>query len=273
MQALANHCNKCDKELSLSDASLRGSVCSSCNVKRSTLSRMFGGWPVEAFRKLPEESQKLFWQNTSTSKSDLETQLTKQVVESREKRSSSGGKGEFLPTSVYRSRGYTEEQIGHIEQSCDSSWSQALNCWTYCLDVQFKTHEDIKKDVETELANLKNGTIRKAFQTYQSPAKKQKKNKKSRSSSSSSRSSSVVTMASEERDQALAEAEAAVSEKELKARAKEEARAKKIAERHAAQAAKQAASVAKKQQKAAEVAAQRRVQLEAKEKVKKEKED
>ena len=36
--------------------------CKECNTKRSTLSRIFGKWPIDAFNALPKEKQLAFWQ-------------------------------------------------------------------------------------------------------------------------------------------------------------------------------------------------------------------
>ena len=45
--------------------------CSTCNSKCTSLSTLFGGWPVEDFRTLTAAEQENFWRTTSTEKWNL----------------------------------------------------------------------------------------------------------------------------------------------------------------------------------------------------------
>ena len=117
--------------------------CRACNTKRSTLSQIFGYWPVEMFKQLPEWNQTEFWRSDAKGKSAIQSALAKEVTDHRieEERTSTGGK--YLPQEVWERKGFSTAKI----LACQDTDFHELLGVTYNLGLKSKTKEEVKGKV------------------------------------------------------------------------------------------------------------------------------
>ena len=78
---------------------------------------MFGSWPPASFKKLSPEIQTNFWREAKelAGKVHLEELFVQALTKSRIEQEISQVGGEYLPLSVYASRGFN---VGDIESKC-----------------------------------------------------------------------------------------------------------------------------------------------------------
>jgi hypothetical protein len=221
--------------------------CRACNTKRSTLSQIFGHWPIDLFTTLPESNQIAFWQSDVKGKAAIQNQLAKEVTHFRieEERTSTGGT--YLPQSVLESQGFSTDAI----LACKDTEVHPDLGMTYNLNLKTKTKEEFSQKVWKELfraAGHEPTSSSKDKKKKKKDKKKQSKKKKNRSSGSSTSSSKSSSSSSSEKPQLL----------DLAARRKEEAlkrKAEQVAVAEAKKAAKAAEAEALKARSAAMKAA------------------
>ena len=70
-------CSKCKLMKPVEGTAVHGIAfcCRHCNTKRSTLSQVFGYWPVSLFSCLPEPQQTAFWQSDARGKVEIQNAL------------------------------------------------------------------------------------------------------------------------------------------------------------------------------------------------------
>ena len=85
--------------------------CSKCNTKCSQLSTLFGGWPIEQYRKLPEDVKLAFWKDSGSGVHALKEAVEKHIVVNSVKQQFSEFSGKFLPLSVWAGKGYNAKAI------------------------------------------------------------------------------------------------------------------------------------------------------------------
>ena len=144
-----------------------GFCCRACNTKRSTLSQIFGHWPIDLFTTLPESNQTAFWQSDVKGKAAIQSQLAKEVTNFRieEERTSTGGT--YLPQSVLESQGFSTDAI----LACKDTDVHPELGMTYNLNLKTKTKEEFSQKVWKEL-------FRAAGHEPSSSSKDKKKKKK-----------------------------------------------------------------------------------------------
>lgn len=153
-------CKKCNLELKLEDAVIRGPRelwCKECNALYSLLKR-HQSWPPPSFTELSEEQQCSFFANCKKNKeskkgffqyktvrNQLLTTLREETL--RQRRVQVGGT--YLPISVYRNRGY------HIDSDFESRnprmWSAGLNEYVYLLCETTVDEQEVHKSVEAKV--------------------------------------------------------------------------------------------------------------------------
>ena len=255
-------CTKCDRPFE-HDGKAREKICKACISKRSQLSKMFGKWPIEAFSELAEETQKGFWQSDSKGKVGLQVQLEIEVSKHYQQLERQKMEGTFLPLSVYRQKGYSEEHIAAIVLNCPSQFDSQLNEQTYKLSVCSISEEKVRGEVRNMLLNLRDTSLPNKLGHYNSPQAKLKR-KRDRSSSSSKSSSNSKSSNSDQEpsktpQEMAAEAKAKIvaDKKAEKEKAKQQAIKKKQEAEKARENAKQAREAkAKEAQQAREAKAQ-----------------
>ena len=117
--------------------------CATCQCKCSTLSTMFGGWPIEHYRDMPEADQTDFWKRSTTSKENLKHCVEKMVVYKQIKQRWEQSQGDYLPLGVYAARGYTN--LKEIERNCPKEWNNKLGEWTYKLMVRGSGEKNLEE--------------------------------------------------------------------------------------------------------------------------------
>ncbi len=219
-------------------------TCKACNCKRSTLSQLFGHWPIELFKELPPQQQLSFWQSGAKGKDGLELLLKSVITTARMERTNNFVEGKYLPLSVYRAKGFSTEEI---ESKCTDKQEHPLLGTTYKVDIIGFSKEDIASKVTEDLFHLK--VVNKPSDLA-SPklVKHSKSSKKRQRSSSSSSSSSPVAKAPQQGRKAKAVPKAAT-----KVAAKEAATQKRRQKQQAAAEAKAA-----QKEKAAEAASKQK---------------
>ena len=243
-------CTKCKLDKKLEGLASPGPhfVCRQCNCKRSTLSQLFGYWPVELFTALPEEQQIEFWRSEAKGRLGIQNALVMEVANHREDEQKTSVGGKYLPLEVWGRKGFDIEKI---KAECTDTEEHPIFGTRYNVGLKKVTKDEIKKQVWRDLFKASGDESAKAKTDKQKKKKKKKKNKKASSSSSSSPSSSSSSStrvrgislaekrradAEKRRADAVARKEAERLEKETKAAA---AKAAKEAEQQAREEAKE----------------------------------
>ena len=87
-------------------------VCAKCNIKGVQLTRVFGSWPPKTFKCMSEDAQKKFWEGIKdTPKSQLEGVVVQKLTMVRQEWEEAKEGGEYLPLSVYKTRGFDVDAI------------------------------------------------------------------------------------------------------------------------------------------------------------------
>jgi hypothetical protein len=86
--------------------------CSGCNSKCVMLHKRYGKWPIGNFKLLSDDDQAEFYKSTHTkSIDDIEKMLTEKLSKTDTEYKGTENKGEWLPMSVWVSRGWNEAEI------------------------------------------------------------------------------------------------------------------------------------------------------------------
>ena len=111
-------CLKCGLEKAISDMIKKNKkfICKPCNCAASMLSKAIeGGFDGKTFLNLPPEDQQEFWRNAAgASKRDLVAQYDSQLRAIKTQTRSEAEVGDFLPLSVWESRGFDVERIKQL---------------------------------------------------------------------------------------------------------------------------------------------------------------
>ena len=238
-------CTKCKLEKQVEGAAFAGPwfVCKRCNCKRSTLSQLFGYWPVDLFTALPEQQQVAFWRAETRNRLEIQNALVKEVVDQREEEERTSIGGKYLPLDVWERKGF---DVAKIKAQCKDTEEHPILGTTYNVNLKTVTRDEIRKQIWKDLfkasgaESAKNGKD----QNNNKNNKKKNANKKGSSSSSSSRSDSSSS-SSQPPVSAVEQRKAAAEKRKADAAAKKEAqRLEKAAQAAAAKAKKEAARIA-----------------------------
>ena len=241
-------CTKCKLDKKLEGLASPGLhfVCKQCNCKRSTLSQLFGYWPVELFTALPEEQQIEFWRSEAKGRLAIQNALVMEVANHREDEQKTSVGGKYLPLEVWGRKGFDIEKI---KAECTDTEEHPIFGACYNVGLKKVTKDEIKKQVWRDLFKASGDESAKA-KTDKQKKKKKKKNKKASSSSSPSPSSSSSS-STHVRGISLAEKRKADAEKRRAALV-----ARKAAERLEKETKAAAAKAAKEAEKQAREEAQ-----------------
>ena len=215
-------CAKCKLPQDSADStgsSSREFICKACNTKRSTLSQLFGNWPVEHFAALPEEQQVAFWRTDTKGKQQVKEALAEKVTEHRETAQKTTTGGTYLPMSVLERQGFDPDAVA----LCEDTEDHPCLGMTYNLNLKQVAHEEIKKQVWDDL-----------FQVKKDKKKKKKTNQKGRKNSSSTSSSSSSSSSDGEHVSAAGARKKEAAKRKADAQAAKEAAKKQKAEDAAA---------------------------------------
>ena len=174
--------------------------CYDCNKLELKLQRLTKGThAAELWRDLPQEEKEAF----RAERAELETAalkdaLTVKLVQRQLKidSQSKGFLGEFLPLSVYKTRGYDPKYIKWIEENCDKR--KEAGVWIYALRIH---HVASKEEIQVITESI-----------WRPKEQDQRKRRKRKSSSSSSQSCSSSSCSSPKKTSKKAK-RAAIKEK------------------------------------------------------------
>ena len=112
--------------------------CNACNALKSRMNRMFeknGQLAKDWMRMLPDEKTDFMARSKHLQKEELLSgvQATVEMSKSISTSMEHQNMGEFLPVSVYRSKGYSDEHIAALEKSANNP---VLNDWVYQLMIE-----------------------------------------------------------------------------------------------------------------------------------------
>ena len=182
-------CSKCELEF---DDLKAGHICNRCNTKKSACFRLFGTWPIMAFKALPQDMQLEWWRSDSANGDAYVSDLSKCITRVRTTRKVEKYDGGYYPLSWYEKNGFP---AADIEKNCEDVEMHQVFGKTYRVDIHLFSSADIEDTVEKEIMQLlmdkKSGKASK-----HKKSKKGKKSKKSKKRSSSSRSSSAGSKSS-----------------------------------------------------------------------------
>ena len=139
--------------------------CTRCATRYTQLHRAWGGWPPSEWESFTEDEKTQFWKNIgeSGSKEDMErvvlTSMSKRVIETRK----AGAGGEYLPLSVYSTRGFDSTII---EAKC-ADWKPCpLFGKVYRLEIEYQSREKeeqrVREAIVQSIQNRKAGAKSKA---------------------------------------------------------------------------------------------------------------
>ena len=143
--------------------------CGTCQCKCSTLSTMFGGWPIDHYRELSPIEQTNFWKQSTTGKENLKQMVEKLVIYKQIKQRWEQSAGDYLPLGVYAARGYTN--LKEIERNCPKEWCNKLGEWTYKLMVRGSGEKNLEELAREEIHKL---LFKKTGDDKKLPAEKKK---------------------------------------------------------------------------------------------------
>ena len=98
--------------------------------------------------------------------------------------------GRYMPLSLYKRDGYSDQELANLEQNCESKFDDELQVLVYKLTVTEKWELNVHKEVSNEILQLKNGRVRKALQCFASTPSPKKPRRSSSSSDTDSSSDS-----------------------------------------------------------------------------------
>ena len=129
-------------------------ICKPCNSAASMLSKAIeGGFDGKAFGSLPESEQQRFWQNASgASKRDLVAQYESKLRAVQTDERSQGEGGDFLPLSVWETRGYDTDRIKRLTPPEDRRDHPVLG-ETFRVVVEWKAETRSQKLEEDRTAH------------------------------------------------------------------------------------------------------------------------
>ena len=136
---LRPRCNKCRADVDVLRSSATGKRqgtwrCNECNVKCVQLSRKFGSWPPKSFQALPQDWQSEFYASLRglSGGADLEKHVIHRLTMKRIDEEESSLGGEFLPLSVYATRGFDTNDIATKSKPIDIEDHAVLGKLTGC---------------------------------------------------------------------------------------------------------------------------------------------
>jgi len=148
-------CSKCKRLVDPLRAVMTGKCsgvwkCHSCNVKSVQLHRMFGSWPPRSFQALPADWQTKFWKDVEgkSGGADLEKFVVDSITRERAEQEFSKHGGEYLPLSVYATRGFN---VADIEEKCKDTDMHDVLGKTYRVAIKGVWSTAIEQMVRKEL--------------------------------------------------------------------------------------------------------------------------
>ena len=126
-------------------------LCPKCNTKCSQLSTLFGGWPIDEYRKLPEELKTKFWKESGSGVHALKEAVEKHIVLNSIKQQFSEFSGKFLPLAVWKKKGYNPAQI---KNNAKRAWGDTLMCDVYQLKVLNTGNRQVSELARSEMIRL-----------------------------------------------------------------------------------------------------------------------
>ena len=164
---------KCKLEKQVEGAAFAGPwfVCKRCNCKRSTLSQLFGLWPLDLFSALPEKQQIAFSRAETKNRLELQRALVKEVVDQHEEEETTSIGGEYLPLDVWERQGF---DVAKVKEHCKDTEEHPILGTTYNLGLKAVTKDRIETQVWKDLVQSGAESAKKRKD------KKKKKKKKKR---------------------------------------------------------------------------------------------
>ena len=113
---------KCDLEVNPLKCTQKGPqkwLCGKCNYKGLKLHRLFGHWPIEAFKGLDAATAAEFWRNTNTSNADIQRQIIDMISKITKEKEMESADGKYQPLGYWQTLGYDVEMIKNNTPAID----------------------------------------------------------------------------------------------------------------------------------------------------------
>lgn len=139
--------------------------CNPCNALKARMNRLMDKRQALAtdWQMLPDDAKRDFIERSHLLSGEellqgmaAEIQLSKELVSSMH----NTNLGKFFPLSVYRSKGYSDEHIQHIEKTAEKKFSVGLNDWTYQVMIESSGSRD--EEVVRNLAKYTPGKTKRS---------------------------------------------------------------------------------------------------------------
>ena len=156
-------------------------VCALCNRLTVMLTRHLGVGFLNKLQGSSGQERKDFWKHLAqkhAADKNLSYQRVKDTLTTRhltravtEHLMALGG--EFLPLSVYRQRGYSEQEVKNIEKNCAFYRSEELEREVFCLRVLSTCHRELRQKVDEEFLEAERGVRKQPAAAKAAPANTQ----------------------------------------------------------------------------------------------------
>ena len=174
MQESQRECGKCSRQ-----STFNGDCCKGCTAKRTMGSKIFGRWPIDAFKQLNTDQQVAFWQSETSTREAMEASLAKVITDNRISKEEDMHKGKYLPLSVWAADGF---DVDIIKANCTDIEEHKLLGTTYRVDIHEVCYGEIytlvQKDIMTWKSEPRRPKRGREEETEQKSEKKKKNEKK-----------------------------------------------------------------------------------------------
>jgi hypothetical protein len=137
--------------------------CNQCNSKCVALYKKFGQWPIESFKGFSEKEQVDFYNDIKNKGiNDVEQLLINKMVQVKENYESNEHKGDWLPLSVWGSRGYDMDAIRDTATAENSKPCKRFGAlYRVFIESDAKGSKDVNQRIEEVRANVRKVAVQK----------------------------------------------------------------------------------------------------------------
>ena len=117
------------------------------------MSRLFGRWPIDAFRELPAEEQSNFFKTCGEGAENMKKAITKDILLKRARSSINKFGGTYKAPWQWEHEGMPKETVAKMVANCPSEEHDVLGT-TYRVDLHCVSEKAIEEIASTHLAQL-----------------------------------------------------------------------------------------------------------------------
>ena len=125
-------------------------VCAKCNSKITTLTTLFGTWPITAYHDLSDIEKVAFWQTSADGQRGLIEAVESKIIFNQVKRLVDNNVGKFCPLEVWVRKGWSKEHV----LKCPSEVHATTGEVTYQVAIHSTGTKNIQELVRKEMGKM-----------------------------------------------------------------------------------------------------------------------